>query len=319
MKPPAVIFNPCAGAADQIELLRQHLRQRFNAQVHQTRNAQDVVRVTHEAIGRGVRTIVAAGGDGTASEVVNAIMCSSEHNDVTLAILPLGTGNDLPRSLGIPLDATGALEVLLAAQTRRIDLFAVRYGRQQRYGINVAAGGFTGRMNEVMTDQLKQSWGPLAYLRGATKVLHDLTKYRTSIRYDGKPQSLVHAVNIIVANGRTAGGGTVVVPTADLTDGLLDVVIVHTGSLLDLTGVAARLLAGDYTNSDIVTHRRVKRVQIDARPGMWFNVDGELLTNEPITFSVVPRALRVVVGTGAPTPSPSPTHGGEESKTSSPT
>jgi diacylglycerol kinase (ATP) len=66
--------------------------------------------------------------------------------------------------------------------------------------------------------------------------------------------------------------------------------------MLELTGVAARLLAGDYTTSDLVTHERATRVEVESQPGMWFNVDGELLTNQRLVFGVVPKALRVVVG-----------------------
>src|SRR5690606_40733984 len=110
------------------------------------------------------------------------------------------------------------------------------------------------------------------------------------------PAERVSALNVIIANARTAGGGTVVAPTANPEDGLLDVVVVHDGSLGDLAGVAARLLAGDYTESDIVSHRRAGRVTVTATPGMWFNVDGELMTNEPLSVRVMPSALRVLVG-----------------------
>jgi len=179
---------------------------------------------------------------------------------------------------------------------RTIDILKVKYERKTTWCINVAAGGFTGQMNEVMTDELKQTWGPLAYLRGAVKVVPDLTHYRTKMRIGTRPAMQIGAINIIVANGRTAGGGVAVAPTADLEDGALDVVTVRAGTALELAGVAARLIAGDYTNSDIVDHVRTKRVEIDSRPGMWFNVDGELLTNSKISFTVVPGALRVLTG-----------------------
>jgi diacylglycerol kinase (ATP) len=88
-----------------------------------------------------------------------------------------------------------------------------------------------------------------------------------------------------------------VAPHADLEDGRLDVVVVHVGSLMELSGVAARLVSGgDYLQSDIVTHRRCRRAEVRSRPGMWFNVDGELIGSEPVTFSLVPNALRVIVG-----------------------
>jgi diacylglycerol kinase (ATP) len=173
------------------------------------------------------------------------------------------------------------------------------------YGLNVAAGGFTGQMNELMTDVLKATWGPLAYLRGAVGVLPNLTDYETFITWDDGPEERIAALNIIVANGRTAAGGFMVAPTANPEDGLLDVVVVQSGSLVDLAGVAARLLVGNYVGSDLVLHRQVRHVRVAAQPGMWFNVDGELLTKDPVTFTVLPQALQVVVGKGY-TPEPLP-------------
>jgi diacylglycerol kinase (ATP) len=100
-----------------------------------------------------------------------------------------------------------------------------------------------------------------------------------------------------VANCRTTGGGIYVAPLANPEDGLLDIVIVNSGSVLELTAVAAKLLtSGNYLDARIVTHRRARRVEIESQPGMWFNLDGELIGNEPVTFSVEPQALRVIAG-----------------------
>ncbi len=294
-----VIYNPKAGSAEQMALLLKQIRARPATALCETRSPDDVRRETLAALDRGLRLIVAAGGDGTIHVVVNALMSRARRKprpDVTFGLIPLGTGNDLARTLAIPPQPSDALRLLDTGEVRAIDLMRVRVGDRTTYGHNVAAGGFTGQMNEAMTDQIKQTWGPLAYVRGAIKVLPDLTKYHTTLRLGGKAPRPVPALNIIVANGRTAGGGTVVAPRANPEDGLLDVVVVRTGTMLELTGVAARLLAGDYTTSDLVTHERATRVEVESQPGMWFNVDGELLTNQRLVFGVVPKALRVVVG-----------------------
>jgi diacylglycerol kinase (ATP) len=297
-----IIYNPSAGSADAdtlAELVRR-IERRPETELAATRASGDAENIARESLARGHELIVAAGGDGTVHEVVNGIMRGRAPNrdGVTLGVIPLGTGNDLPRTLAIPEDPLEALALLETGTRRRIDLMKVTYNRRRRFGHNVAAGGFTGQVDEVMTDEMKRTWGPLAYIRGAIKVLPDLTHYRTTIRIDGKAAKVVSAMNIIVANGRTAGGGLVVAPGANPEDGLLDVVIVHSGSLAQLTGVAARLLAGDYTNSEIVMHERARRVEVQSHPAIWFNVDGELLTNERIVFSVVPQAINVIIGPG---------------------
>jgi diacylglycerol kinase (ATP) len=293
-----VITNPNAGSAELWEALREPICALGEVEIVETRQRRDAADAADRAVANRVDLIVAAGGDGTVNEIVNGMLRDRTPGDIrsTLAVLPLGTGNDLARTLNIPLEPAEAIATIAAGQTRRLDIFRAKWNGQQRYAINAAAGGFTGQMNETITDEIKSRWGPLAYLRGAVSVIPDLTHYKTCIRYDGKPKQPVHALNIIVANGRTAGGGTVIAPDADPSDGLLDVVIVRTGTTLELAGVAARLIAGDYTDSDVVTHERAVRVEVDSTPGMWFNIDGELITNDQMTFTIVPSAIECIVG-----------------------
>ena len=238
--------------------------------------------------------IVAAGGDGTIHAVVNGL--APDFGGARLAVLPLGTGNDLRRTLAIPEDPLEALNLLDNGDERLIDVFRVDTPRQTCFGVNTASGGFSGQMQEALTKEMKAAWGPLAYLRGAFAVLPDLTDYHTVIEFDDDSAERIAAINVIVANGRFAAHGWNVASRANPEDGLLDVVIVNSGPLFDLTAVAAQLMGGDYLDSDHVTLRRARRIRIQSRPEMWFSIDGEPVGEEPITFTAVPRALRVVVG-----------------------
>ncbi|PSQ69092.1 MAG: hypothetical protein BRD29_02330, partial [Bacteroidetes bacterium QH_2_67_10] len=164
------------------------------------------------------------------------------------------------------------------------------------YGINAAAGGFSGEVDEEVTTELKKTWGPLAYLVGAARAVPDLHEYDTHVSFDDEAPEAIDALNVIVANGRTIGGGKRVAPGANPCDGLLDVVIVKWGRMVDFATVGARLVAGTWLQSPYVRHHRVRKVRVASDPGMWFNVDGELQTKEPLTFEVLPGALPVVVG-----------------------
>lgn len=291
-----VIVNQKAGSADQFEQLQEALRQREDTVCMETDGAGHAVALAEEAVREGFDMIAAAGGDGTINEVVNGIMRAG--GDPILAVLPLGTGNDLARLLDVSTDPRDAMALLRAGEVRRLDVFEVETGDDTVFGINAAAGGFSGQVDEMLTPELKRSWGPLAYLIGAASVLPDVHNYETYVAFDDEPPEPIDALNIIVANGRTVGGGKRVAPLSNPEDGLLDVVVVRFGNVVELGEVAARLVTGNYLNSPHVEHRQVRQVRVRSKPGMWFNVDGELFTKEPLTFRVRAGALRVVVGNG---------------------
>jgi diacylglycerol kinase (ATP) len=292
--PTCIFVNAHAGSASTFGYLREQTAGSPDVLWREPRCEEELPEAVAEALAAGFDTLVAAGGDGTVHALVNAL---APHFDrARLGVLPLGTGNDLCRTLAIPLEPFEALATLAAGRERRLDLIRVETPTRRLYCVNVSAGGFTGQMQEAMTDEVKAWWGPLAYLRGAADVLPTLTGYRTSLRLDDGPPRHVEVLNVLVANGRTAGGGLSVAPSANPEDGLLDVVTVRYGPLLDLTGVAALLLAGNYLESDWVLHQTARRVEVVSKPGMWFSIDGEPVMQESIAFTVLPRALRVLVG-----------------------
>jgi diacylglycerol kinase (ATP) len=289
-----VIINPNAGSAEQSGHIMKLVAEYPNITGWLTTETGHARDLAGEAIEAGFDIVAAAGGDGTIHEVANGLM--QHGGGVRFGLIPLGTGNDLSRTLAIPRDTRDAMALLLAGKTERLDLIRVDSAGTHRYVINAAAGGFSGQVNEVMNAELKSNWGPLAYLLGAVSVAPDLTGYHTTISYDGGPHEVAEAINVIVANGRTVAGGVRVAPLANPQDGLMEVIVIKRGSVLEMATVAARVVAGGYLDSPHVVHRRARRVEIVSEPGMWFNVDGELLTQEPITFEIVPGALDVIVG-----------------------
>lgn len=288
-----IICNPGAGSVDEREPIREKLQQFPSAEIHFTENEGDAMRFAKQAVATGCELVIAAGGDGTLNQVINGI---APHADrVEVGLIPLGTGNDFARMLNLPTAIQDCIDVLLEGNSRPIDLVRVT-SDQVRYFINVSAGGFSGTVNEKMTPEIKQAWGPLAYLRCAAEALPELRAYRTEITLDDTTSLALDLYNAVVANGRYVAGGTLIAPEAAIDDGLLDVVLIPQSSAGNIALVAAQIVMGTHLTSEGVVFRRAKKVAVHSTPGMWFNVDGELVGNDPVTFEVLPRTLRFRAG-----------------------
>ncbi|MDQ3438333.1 MAG: diacylglycerol kinase family lipid kinase [Actinomycetota bacterium] len=242
--------------------------------------------------------LIVAGGDGTINDVVNGLGRAGFPEGVTLGILPAGTGNDLAATLCIPEDPELAEDVIRQNRERRLDVARVRSeGIGERFFINVATGGLGAEISDANDEELKERWGKLSYLRASLEVARNFDVRELTLYLDGEGHQ-VKAVNIAVGNCRYTGGGWPATPMANPEDGLLDVVVIETlgiGALLDLA--PAVLSESNYLDNDGVLFVRAKEIRIETQPpGLEFTADGEVIGNEPAQFSVLPRALRVIVG-----------------------
>jgi diacylglycerol kinase (ATP) len=160
--------------------------------------------------------------------------------------------------------------------------------------VNVSAGGFSGLVNEKLTPKMKKLWGPLAYLRGAAAAISELRAYRTTLAFDNSESLMLDLYNVVVANGRYVAGGTMIAPEASIDDGLLDIVLIPQSPGTELAVLAAQVAMGTHLKSDAIIFRRSAKVTVNSKPGMWFNVDGELVGNDPARFEILPSALRFI-------------------------
>ena len=296
-----VIVNP--GSRDGEEAgreLHDALGGRGDVVIRQSLHEGHARELAAEAAREGFATVVAAGGDGTVNEVVNGLEPFLDR--VRLGILPRGTGNDFARTLGLPEGLAEGLAILTRGEVRRCDLVEVTAGDWRRVFINVSAGGFSADMNENLTADVKQAWGPLAYFRAAAESLPERTVYRASLLFDDHWREVEAVLNVVVANGRFVAGGIPVAPYAEIDDGLFDVVVVKECSLAALATLAPKVLVGGHLEDteDLVAFRQARRLVVASEPPMRFNVDGEMLGEETITFRILPGALEVVAPSAAP-------------------
>ena len=288
-----IVLNPNSGSVKNVDELREKLGRIDNAEVRVTTQQGDAEKFSLEGMERGFDLLVAAGGDGTLNAVINGV--GERIGDVSIGLIPLGTGNDFARSLNFSSDVDANIERLQSGKTRQSDLVRVT-SDSTHYFANVSGGGFSGIVDEELTPDMKATWGPLAYLRSAAKALPELCAYRTEMLFDDTEHLALNLYNLVVANGRYVACGIPIAPEAVLDDGLLDIILIPERPAGQLALLMGQIVLGEHLRSESVVFRRAAKFAVNSHPGIWFNVDGELVGNEPALFEVMPRAMRFVVG-----------------------
>jgi diacylglycerol kinase (ATP) len=242
-------------------------------------------------IDQGCRIIVAAGGDGTVSSVMEGVLGT----DAALAVLPLGTGNDFSRSIGVGPNIDSAIDALAERKVKRIDVGRWQQGGRCGHFVNVAGCGFDAAVADRVNTGYRRLRGRSAYLAGILQCLFKFRSSNLSLVVDGE---LVYgrAMLCAFANARSYGGGMQIAPTADLTDGWLDLVLVGELGRVEFLWSFPRLLKGTHLSHPKVSHRLFRHLEVLSDPPVPILVDGELLRPGPLTVEVVPSALNVVVG-----------------------
>jgi YegS/Rv2252/BmrU family lipid kinase len=237
------------------------------------------------------RRLVVAGGDGSVHAVVAALWRRGELGTTTLGIVPLGTGNDLARTLGLPLDPVEAAGVVGAGNERRLDLVVAGDGPIVVNAAHAGLGAVAAEAGAALKDRL----GQLAYPLGALVAAVRESGWELTVEVDGRQVTGGEPVLLAgVGNGRTIGGGTPLFPSADPGDGLLDVVVSTAVGPAARVAFGAALRNGEHLDRDDVVATRGREVRIAGDP-VPHNADGEVTDPLPErTYRVEPGAWSVV-------------------------
>jgi YegS/Rv2252/BmrU family lipid kinase len=268
--------------------------------VAHTPGARDGEVIARQALQQGRRRILAVGGDGSVNDVLNGIMTAGLAADdrATLAPVPLGTGNDWARSLGMPRDPRGIAAALAAGHTLLHDVGVIDFpaapaaSRRQCCFINVAGAGFDAHVIAQLPRQVPST---LSYLLGA---LRGLSTYRPPLFRIVTDHSVAEGRMLLsfVAIAGYCGNGMHVAPTALADDGLFDVVTIGQAGLGAVLPKLPKLYRGTILGDPLVRHERAASVSIDASPPAMVQADGQLLGMTPARFSIRRQAVRVVIG-----------------------
>jgi YegS/Rv2252/BmrU family lipid kinase len=229
---------------------------------------------------------VLGGGDGTLNAAIPGLLATG----LPLGVIPLGTANDLARTLNIPLDPVAAAQVIAAGRRRRIDLGEVN----GHPFFNVASIGFGVDLTRALTRDAKRRFGSLGYAVAALRVLRRLRPFTAEIAHDGI-RHVTRTVHVAVGNGRHYGGGMTVTEDARIDDGRLDLYSLEVASFWRLLLLLPALRSGRHHAWAEIRALAGQEIEIRTRRRRSVNTDGEITTRTPARFRVLPGALEVFV------------------------
>lgn len=241
--------------------------------------------IIKEAIRRQGSLVIVGGGDGTISSIVDQFA----YQDVVLGILPLGTGNSFARTLGIPLTLEGAVDVIAGGKVADIDLGKI----DNDYFANMAAIGFSADVAHSSPHTLKKFLGPLAYLFVAVGQFFQHRSFSCTF-HTADEEHRIKTHQVLIANGSLMGK-TFFTPVINPDDRSL---IVFTMDMLNrwlMLKLWVAFLLGKYTAFSEAKYFRTREIRIEADPPQHIDVDGEKTTQTPVTVSLAPEALKVMV------------------------
>ncbi len=286
-----IIVNPKAGrgkAQIAIPIIhRVFASRKIEFDIYVTEGPGDATDEAQRAAQRGYDAVISAGGDGTANEVVNGIA----GHDITLGIIPCGSGNDLAISMEIPRDIEQACQIILAGKTRKRDLGRVI----DRYFANAVGVGFDAQVARTVNKHLKNFpiRGVPLYTLAILKTLLQYQGCEARITIDDKTVINLHPLLIAVGIGRTYGGGIPIVPHAIADDGLYDICTVEALGSLEAITKLPKALKGTHIDDPKATITRGSHVRIQLSTVMPLHMDGEVFEADSMEFSIIPGGLRV--------------------------
>jgi len=233
----------------------------------------------------GADLLIVGGGDGTLNAAADTLLQSG----LPLGILPLGTANDLARTLALPTDPCEAANIIVEGRTQRIDLGRIN----GKAFFNVASIGLSVHVAREMTGETKQRLGVLGYLIAFWRATRRRRSFRADIRCD-KQRQRVHSIQIWIGNGRHFGGGMTVAADATIDDGMLDLVSLAPRGFWQLI-LTSPLLRWGHHGDERIHHWRGTEIEIHTHRPMPVNTDGEVTTQTPARVEILPKAISVHV------------------------
>lgn len=300
-----VLINPVSANSTtgkiwpEIEQAMKERGLKFTAYITQT--AGDAIEVVRTALKNGYETVVSVGGDGTINEVVNGFFekGAAINPNARLAVISCGTGCDFIRTLGIPKDYKGALDVIIANREKSIDLALMEFVLDdgtpvKRFYANITDAGLGAVVAKKVNDSSKSAGGFFSFLYNTVKTVMSYKNREGRVKVDGKEVYQGSLTMVAVANGRYLGGGMHLAPIAVLDDGKLDLILVTGMKKATMFRSLLRIYRGTHLSISQVSTCQAEEVVIDGVKPIEIELDGETPGTTPAKITICPGAIKVL-------------------------
>ncbi len=299
-----VILNPHAGSGrgkkDRSEILKRLHKSDFQFELAVSEFPKHTIQLTIQAIEKGFRNLIVAGGDGTLNEAVNGIFlqktCPPE--EITIGMVPVGTGNDWIKTFGIPNDYKAAVKVLRHRKTMRQDVGRITFGENGMsricYFANMAGFGFDAMVAE-RTNRLKDKGrkGISLYLQALGSSFLKYQTCKTRVVIDGQEiDELIFSTSVGI--GKFNGGGMMQAPGAIPDNGLFQVTIIRKIGLFGILRNLAGLYSGEFVKDHRVSTHQARNISISSARDIAGEADGEILGDNKFEIEMVSQKLSVI-------------------------
>lgn len=296
MKRARIIYNPTSGR----ELFRKHLPEvlekleiaGYETSCHATTCEGDAKVAATHAVERGFDIIIAAGGDGTLNEVVAGM--SPYEKRPKLGVVPMGTTNDFARAIRVPRKIDEAIDIIVKGDTIPVDVGLIN---DDRYFINIAAGGRITELTYEVPSKMKTLLGQLAYYLKGIEMIPSIKATTMRIEYDDEVFE-GEAMMFLCGLTNSVGGFEKIAPDASINDGLFTMMILKKCNIADFVRIASLALRGEHLNDPNVIYKKASVVKVTStidEEEIHINLDGEYGGDAPVTFTNLKRHIDVFV------------------------
>jgi YegS/Rv2252/BmrU family lipid kinase len=284
-----VILNPTAGSPEHVRSWQERVESLVgDCPVRVTSNPGEAKALAQRAVGEGFTRIVAAGGDGTVSQVANGLAGSK----AALGLLPMGSVNVFAMELGLPLhNLQRCWEIIEGGNVRLVDLPSAN----GKYFVQLAGVGLDAQVVKETSLAFKRSFGPLSYLISAAQIA---ARQPPKLFIESEDTSLEEGSFLLVGNGRLYGGPFPFFKHAIIDDGLFDVVVFKRLGYLEIVKYLQDVVFSSEINAPEIEYFQTRQLRITSEQDVPLELDGELAGNCPVDFRIREKTLRVL----APSP-----------------